>query len=81
MRRAVKNMMPKKKRGRPATGRDPLVALRLPTELIRELDGWCERAEVNRSEAIRRWVENGLMENPEAVGRWLRKAKNDLAGR
>jgi hypothetical protein len=49
-----------KKRGRPATGRDPVSAVRLPAELAAAVDLWGEDHEANRSEAIRRLVELGL---------------------
>ncbi|WP_426525958.1 ribbon-helix-helix domain-containing protein [Bradyrhizobium sp. McL0615] len=49
-----------KKRGRPATGRDPVSAVRLPVELTAEVDKWAEGHKANRSEAIRRLVELGL---------------------
>jgi metal-responsive CopG/Arc/MetJ family transcriptional regulator len=49
-----------KKRGRPATGRDPVSAVRLPVELTAEVDKWAEGHKANRSEAIRRLVEIGL---------------------
>jgi len=49
-----------KKRGRPATGRDPVSAVRLPAELTAAVDKWSEDHETNRSEAIRRLVELGL---------------------
>jgi len=49
-----------KKRGRPATGRDPVSAVRLPIELTASVDGWAESREISRSEAIRRLVELGL---------------------
>jgi hypothetical protein len=53
--------MPKKrrkKRGRPATGHDPLVPVRLPKKLIRDIDTWAEVYRdtyqgMNRSTAIR----------------------------
>jgi hypothetical protein len=50
----------KKGRGRPATGRDPVSAVRLPVELTAAVDKWAEDNEANRSEAIRRLVELGL---------------------
>ena len=50
----------RKKRGRPATGRDPVSAVRLPAELTAFVDKWSEDHETNRSEAIRRLVELGL---------------------
>ena len=49
-----------KKRGRPATGRDPVSAVRLPAALTAAVDKWAADHEANRSEAIRRLVELGL---------------------
>jgi hypothetical protein len=49
-----------KKRGRPATGKDPLVGARLPPDLIKAIDAWAARNETTRSEAIRRLVELAL---------------------
>jgi Arc/MetJ-type ribon-helix-helix transcriptional regulator len=51
---------PKKRRGRPATGKDPLVSARLPQQVIDKIEEWSASAEVTRSEAIRRLVELGL---------------------
>jgi hypothetical protein len=48
------------KRGRPATGRDPVSAVRLPTALTVAVDRWAAKHNVNRSESIRRLVELGL---------------------
>ena len=53
-----------KKRGRPATGRDPVSAVRLPAALTVAVDRWAEEHEANRSEAIRRLVELGLAKEP-----------------
>jgi hypothetical protein len=55
-------VIPKKKRGRPATGRDPLTALRLPPPMLKAVETWAaaQDDEPNRSEAIRRLVELGL---------------------
>jgi hypothetical protein len=52
----------KKKRGRPATGRDPVTAIRLPEELRVRVEAWAttERDTPSRSEAIRRLIEHGL---------------------
>jgi hypothetical protein len=46
----------KKKRGRPATGRDPLVALRIPKYLTEALMTWAAQQpdHPGKSEAIRR---------------------------
>jgi len=49
-----------KKRGRPATGRDPVSAVRLPVELTAAVDSWGVDHKASRSEAIRRLVEIGL---------------------
>jgi hypothetical protein len=51
---------PKKRRGRPATGKDPLVSARLPAAVIDQIEVWSAANEVSRSEAIRRLVELGL---------------------
>jgi metal-responsive CopG/Arc/MetJ family transcriptional regulator len=51
-----------KKRGRPATGRDPVTAIRLSPALRSKLDEWCKEQndQPSRSEAIRRLVEQAL---------------------
>jgi hypothetical protein len=55
-------VLPKKGRGRPATGRDPVTAIRLSEELRANVDAWAtmQEDELGRSEAIRRLVELGL---------------------
>jgi Ribbon-helix-helix protein, copG family len=50
----------KKRRGRPATGKDPLVSARLPQQLIDQVEDWAASHDASRSEAIRRLVEFGL---------------------
>ena len=53
-----------KKRGRPATGRDPVSAVRLPEVLAVQIDAWAAENEARtRSEAIRRLVEIALKPN------------------
>jgi hypothetical protein len=59
MKSSTKKVTPKK-RGRPATGKDPLVSTRMPTVLIADIDAWADRSDIKRSEAIRRLVEIGL---------------------
>jgi hypothetical protein len=59
MKKSIK-VKPKKKRGRPATGRDPHVAARMPPSLTAEVDAWAAANDTGRSEAIRRLVELGL---------------------
>jgi predicted DNA-binding protein len=49
-----------KKRGRPATGKDPLVAFRLPPEMIEAIDSWAAGNGKSRSEAMRQLIELGL---------------------
>jgi hypothetical protein len=51
---------PKKGRGRPATGKDPLLSARMPGALVAELEAWAVANDASRSEAIRRLVELGL---------------------
>jgi hypothetical protein len=59
MKKSIK-VTPKKKRGRPATGRDPHVTSRMPPELIAEVEAWAVTNETSRSDAFRRLVEIGL---------------------
>jgi hypothetical protein len=52
---------PKKRgRGRPATGRDPMIGLRLPKAEIASLDKWAKANGYTRSEAIRMLVFRSL---------------------
>ena len=50
----------KSKRGRPATGRDPMVSSRIPVEIVAAVDQWAAKNETTRSDAIKRLVEIGL---------------------
>jgi hypothetical protein len=52
----------RKKRGRPATGQDPVLALRLPPALRSAIENWAKRQsdKPSRSEAIRRLLEFAL---------------------
>ena len=54
-----------KKRGRPATGKDPLVTARLPQAMIDALDERATSANVTRSEVMRRLIEAGLKRPPK----------------
>jgi hypothetical protein len=49
-----------KKRGRPATGKDPLISARVPAAIVTSIEAWGAMKGVTRSEAIRRLVELGL---------------------
>jgi hypothetical protein len=57
-----KRVLPKKKRGRPATGRDPVSAIRLSLVLRASIDSWAKEQpdKPSRSEAMRRLVEFAL---------------------
>jgi hypothetical protein len=74
----------RKKRGRPATGQDPVSAIRLSTELTKLIDRWAVRNKAaSRSHAIRRLVELGLagsrpvkQTNPKAAAK-----ASDMASR
>jgi hypothetical protein len=59
MKKSIK-VHPKKGRGRPATGKDPLVSARMPSAVIAEVEAWATANDASRSEAIRRLVELGL---------------------
>jgi Arc/MetJ-type ribon-helix-helix transcriptional regulator len=72
----------RKKRGRPATGTDPLVGTRMPRDLIRDIDRWAHQNTIgSRSEAIRRLVELGLANAQRATARSNKIAKaSEMAG-
>jgi hypothetical protein len=59
MRKSIK-VAPKKRRGRPATGKDPHIAARMPPRLIAEVEAWASSNSTTRSDAFRRLVEIGL---------------------
>jgi len=61
MKSSSKRVIPKK-RGRPATGNDPVRSFRMPDELMDRIDTWSADQEdrPSRAEAIRRLVEIGL---------------------
>ena len=64
----------RKKRGRPATGQDPVTAIRLPVKLRSRLDAWCKHQgdAPSRSEAIRRILDRTL---PDPSGGFEAKRK------
>jgi hypothetical protein len=59
MKKSIK-VAPKKRRGRPATGKDPHIAARMPPALIAEVEAWATANDTTRSDAIRQLVEIGL---------------------
>jgi hypothetical protein len=56
----VKKSVVHKKRGRPATGANPIIQVRFPPELIGQIEAWAKREKTTRSDALRRLVERGL---------------------
>ena len=71
-----------KKRGRPATGKDPLVGARLPPALIDQLDAWASRGSIGRSEAMRRLLERALaIESQDDLGTAEDQKASTLADR
>lgn len=62
MPKAISVLQKKKRgRGRPATGRDPIVNVRLSEDLISEVDEWASENRIEtRSAAIRELIELGL---------------------
>jgi nicotinamidase-related amidase len=53
--------MPKRrKRGRPATGHDPILGVRVPAKVIRKIDLLGEALSMDRSATVRRLLERGL---------------------
>src|SRR5215813_4592838 len=80
----------KRQRGRPATGKDPMIGLRAPPQLIKKIDAWAAaNGVISRSSAIRRLVERGFSgkgdvmkprrlapdEKDPAAGRSIREAR------
>jgi Arc/MetJ-type ribon-helix-helix transcriptional regulator len=72
----------RKKRGRPPTGVDPLVGVRLPPQMISNIDQWAKQNNLSRSEAIRRLIERAFTaaapSGPAKAG--SRRKAADLAG-
>jgi hypothetical protein len=63
MKKSIK-VHPKKSRGRPATGKNPLISARVPPALIVRIEKWADTNEVTRSESIRSLMELGLTVKP-----------------
>jgi hypothetical protein len=80
--KASKKNVVRKRPGRPATGQDPVTAIRLSEEMRAVVDDWAVRQADRpaRSEAIRRLVEIGLAARAKALpSRRLRNAHADRA--
>jgi predicted transcriptional regulator len=74
----------RKRPGRPATGQDPVLAIRLPAALVADVDQWAGKRDMTRSAAIRRWIENGLSERWRPATAQERRSRRasaaDMAG-
>jgi metal-responsive CopG/Arc/MetJ family transcriptional regulator len=66
-----------KRRGRPATGMDPVIGVRLPSGLVERLDQHARIQTISRSEAIRRFIELGLAAAKGAGGANARRKAAD----
>jgi len=66
MKKSIK-VSPKKRRGRPATGKDPHIAARMRPALIAEVEARAAANDTTRSDAFRRLVEIGL----RAEKKWI----------
>jgi hypothetical protein len=53
-------VIPKKKRGRPATGKDPLLTIRVPASVIKSVNSIATSERISKSEAVRQLLERGL---------------------
>ena len=72
----------KKKRGRPATGRDPMVSARIPAATIGAIDEWARRMRQRVQAPLRRLVELGLsVKTKSAPSERQRAALADLASK
>jgi Arc/MetJ-type ribon-helix-helix transcriptional regulator len=70
----------KRRPGRPATGHDPVMTVRLPKELTERIDRHAKSRDETRSEVMRRILEAGLAaEAGEAKPRRAPKSKQELA--
>jgi hypothetical protein len=63
--KSLSKSVSKKKRGRPATGQDPVTAIRLSPEIRESVDDWASRqpGKLKRSEAIRQLLQIALVKS------------------
>lgn len=80
--KSTKSKRSAKKRGRPATGQDPVTAIRLSPDLRAAVDRWAARQAntPSRSEAIRQLIEQGLA-SPANRARKAASKASEMAGR
>ncbi len=69
MARSIETVKQKRKPGRPATGRDPIVGVRMPPETRKAVEAWAahQDGKLSLSEALRRLVERGLAAEANAA--------------
>ncbi len=60
MAKSIADKPKKRGRGRPATGRDPMIGVRAGKELTVKIDKWAKANSTTRSEAIRQLIQRGL---------------------
>src|SRR5262245_50623417 len=53
-----------KRLGRPATGHDTIIGLRLASELTKKVDAWAAAHKTTRSDAIRQFIKIALNKSP-----------------
>ena len=70
-----------RKRGRPATGQDPVSAIRLSPEMTSAIDSWASKTGTHsRSEAIRRLIEMALALKPTQGAHKGASRAHEMAG-
>jgi Ribbon-helix-helix protein, copG family len=86
MKKSISVNVKKKGRGRPATGTDPAVAVRLPPNVLAEVDKWAAANDASRSDAIRHMIEIALAagkKSPKQLASeaWVKKTQERWADR
>lgn len=81
MAKSISDKPEKRGRGRPATGKDPMVGVRMAPELRRTLEAWAAKQpdKPSLSEAIRRHVERSLAADQGTKPRRLAPDEKDRA--
>ena len=70
----------KKRRGRPATGRDRVYTVRLPDNLVANIDMWAKiNGYSDRSSAIRAMIGHALADNETGLyaAKWMKTSHDD----
>jgi hypothetical protein len=76
----VDNSLQKKRRGRPATGNNPVLATRLPQAMIDAVNRWADRNKVSKSAAIRLLLETALASSPPKHNARMAPLKSEPPG-